>query len=86
MSNSARRPSPTSWPTPSPGSTTVTTASFHRQAVVDPGSLVVSAHDADGVVEAVELPGPRFALGVQWHPEKRDDLRPFDALARACAS
>ncbi len=23
----------------------------------------------DGTVEAVEIPGPGFALGVQWHPE-----------------
>ena len=25
----------------------------------------------DGVIEAVELPGARFVLGVQWHPEER---------------
>jgi putative glutamine amidotransferase len=24
----------------------------------------------DGLVEAVEVPGRRFALGVQWHPER----------------
>ena len=29
----------------------------------------VSAYASDGVVEAIELPGYRFALGVQWHPE-----------------
>lgn len=29
----------------------------------------VSAHASDGVVEAIELPGYRFAVGVQWHPE-----------------
>jgi putative glutamine amidotransferase len=27
------------------------------------------ASAADGVVEAVEAPGPRFVLGVQWHAE-----------------
>lgn len=62
---------------------TVTTASFHRQAVLDAGSLTVSARDETGVIEAVEVPGARFALGLQWHPEKRDDLRPFRALAAA---
>ena len=25
--------------------------------------------DADGLVEALEIPGHRFALGVQWHAE-----------------
>lgn len=29
----------------------------------------VSAQAGDGVVEAIELPGYRFAVGVQWHPE-----------------
>ena len=24
----------------------------------------------DDVVEAMELPGQRFAMGVQWHPEE----------------
>jgi putative glutamine amidotransferase len=27
----------------------------------------------DGVIEALELPGKRFALAVQWHPEARMD-------------
>lgn len=44
--------------------------STHHQAVKKVGSgLVVSAIAPDGVVEAIELPGPGFALGVQWHPE-----------------
>ena len=45
--------------------------SFHHQAVKQPGKgLVVSARSvADGVVEGIEVPGRRFALGVQWHPE-----------------
>lgn len=33
------------------------------------GGLVVSGVAPDGVMEAVELPGKRFVLGVQWHPE-----------------
>lgn len=44
--------------------------STHHQAVKRVGGgLVVSALAPDGVVEAIELPGPRFVLGVQWHPE-----------------
>lgn len=44
--------------------------SYHHQAVQDlaPGLKVV-AWAADGVVEGVEMPGVRFVVGVQWHPE-----------------
>ena len=30
----------------------------------------------DGIVEAIEIPGHRFALGVQWHPEWLYDRQP----------
>jgi len=45
--------------------------SFHHQAVKELGhGLVVSARSAaDDVVEAIEAPGRRFTLGIQWHPE-----------------
>jgi putative glutamine amidotransferase len=44
--------------------------STHHQAVKDVGTgVLVSARAPDGVVEAIELPDLRFALGVQWHPE-----------------
>jgi putative glutamine amidotransferase len=44
--------------------------STHHQAVKVPGAgVLVSARAPDGVVEAIELPDLRFALGVQWHPE-----------------
>ncbi len=51
--------------------------SRHHQAVKRPGRglRVVSMSD-DGLVEAVELPRQRFALGVQFHPE--DDPSPSD--------
>ncbi len=44
--------------------------SLHHQCVCDvaPG-LTASAWAPDGVIEAVEMPGARFVLGVQWHPE-----------------
>jgi putative glutamine amidotransferase len=44
--------------------------SHHHEAVrqVGPG-LVVSGVAPDGVIEAIEVPGKKFALGVQWHPE-----------------
>ncbi len=44
--------------------------STHHQAVNRPGAgVLVSARARDGVIEAIELPGAPFALGVQWHPE-----------------
>jgi len=48
---------------------------FHHQAIetVAPG-LVVTARTADSdsqpLIEAVEAPGCRWVLGVQWHPER----------------
>jgi putative glutamine amidotransferase len=66
--------------------------SKHHQAVSDvaPG-LIVSAHAADGLVEAVEKPDQRFVVAVQWHPEGLwpHDIyakRLFQALIRAAAS
>ncbi|MHC4469404.1 MAG: gamma-glutamyl-gamma-aminobutyrate hydrolase family protein [Planctomycetota bacterium] len=43
--------------------------STHFHAVANPGRLDVCARSPDGVVEAVELPGDRLVLGIQWHPE-----------------
>jgi putative glutamine amidotransferase len=61
----------------------------HHQSVKDvaPG-VVVAARARDGVIEAVELPGRRFVIGVQWHPEGtwREDPnsnRLFQAFVRA---
>lgn len=57
---------------------------YHHQALDRLGAGVVAAGWADdGTVEAVELAGRRFALGVQWHPEDGDDPRLFDALIAA---
>lgn len=61
---------------------------YHHQALdeIAPGLSVTGAAD-DGTVEAVELPGRRFVLGVQWHPEQNGrDLRLFEALVAAAAA
>jgi putative glutamine amidotransferase len=61
--------------------------SRHHQCVDQvAGGLVVVARAPDNVVEAVELPGKRFVLAVQWHPEERisgPDARLFEAFRDA---
>lgn len=48
--------------------------SRHHQCVDRVASeLVVVARAPDEVPEALELPGDRFVLAVQWHPEDRTD-------------
>lgn len=56
---------------------------FHHQGVADPGRLTVTGRAADGLPEAVEDPGRRFVLGVQWHPEVTRDKRLFGGLIAA---
>jgi putative glutamine amidotransferase len=61
---------------------------YHHQAIAELGDgLLASAWDPDGVVEAVEVPGERFVLAVQWHPEERlDDLRLFAGVVAAAST
>jgi putative glutamine amidotransferase len=61
---------------------------YHHQAVDKVGEgLMVSAWDADGVVEGLEVPGDNFVVAVQWHPEQfLDDLRLFRAIVDAAKS
>jgi gamma-glutamyl-gamma-aminobutyrate hydrolase PuuD len=59
----------------------------HHQALDRIASGVIRcAWSEDGLVEAVEVPGRRFCLGVQWHPEAGDDRRLFAALVGAAGS
>jgi putative glutamine amidotransferase len=66
--------------------------SMHHQAIDRMGEgLCATAHAADGLVEALEVPGERFAVGVQWHPEvliERDSgtRRLFEAFTRAASA
>jgi putative glutamine amidotransferase len=61
--------------------------SFHHQAVDRLGTgLLPSAYTADGTVEAVELPGEDWVLGVQWHPEMGEDVRVVRGLVEAAAA
>jgi putative glutamine amidotransferase len=60
------------------------TYSHHHQAVDRLGEgLVVTGHaDVDDLPEALELPGSRFVLGVQWHPEADETSRLIGALVQ----
>lgn len=44
--------------------------SAHREAIVTvPDQVKISAVSTDQIIQAIEIPEYRFALGVQWHPE-----------------
>jgi putative glutamine amidotransferase len=52
--------------------------SLHHQGVRDLApKLTTAAFAPDGLIEAVELPGHPFAIGVQWHPENLVDDEPL---------
>jgi putative glutamine amidotransferase len=63
--------------------------SDHHQAVKRLGrGLEVTSVAPDGLIEALEVPGHPFALGVQWHPERgTNDVgrRMADALVEAAS-
>jgi gamma-glutamyl-gamma-aminobutyrate hydrolase PuuD len=57
--------------------------SHHHQGIGRLGrGLRAAAHAEDGVIEAVEDPSHRFALGVLWHPEAGEDVKLFEELVR----
>ena len=58
---------------------------YHHQALDEVADgLTVTARSEDGVIEAVELDGVPFGLGVQWHPEQdAADRRLFAGLVDA---
>ena len=59
--------------------------SFHHEAidVLAAGFAITARSVEDGVVEAIEIPGQRFVMGVQWHPEELNALEESRRLFRA---
>jgi putative glutamine amidotransferase len=55
----------------------------HHQSVRSHPGLVEAARADDGTVEALEHPGRRFWVAVQWHPETQDDVGLFRGLVAA---
>lgn len=58
------------------------TKSHHHQGVdrIGEGLVVTGWAVVDDLPEAIEVPGHRFALGVQWHPEADETSRLIGAL------
>jgi len=66
--------------------------SVHHQGLAElADGLVPVAHDAHGLIEAVEHRDARWVVGVQWHPEDTTAVEPaqqgiFDELVRRAAA
>ena len=64
--------------------------SYHHQGIAQLSARLKSmAASADGLVEAVYLPGQKFAWAIQWHPEFSYETDPnsqkiFKAFVDAC--
>jgi putative glutamine amidotransferase len=55
--------------------------SFHREALATlPPSVTPCGVAEDGVVEAIEIAGHRFAIGLQWHQEMLGSDHPGQAI------
>jgi putative glutamine amidotransferase len=59
--------------------------SHHHQGVdeLGEGLVAVGWSDADDTIEAVELPGKAYALGVLWHPEEDERSKVIGSLVDA---
>jgi putative glutamine amidotransferase len=72
------------------GACSIAANSLHHQGISEPGrSLVISGWAEDGVAELVEVPGYRFMLATQCHPEELAPAVPswsrlFKAFIEAC--
>jgi putative glutamine amidotransferase len=70
------------------GSERLTVKSHHHQGIGALGEGLVASglSVGDDVVEAIELPGHPFALGVLWHAEEEERSRVVAALVEAARS
>jgi putative glutamine amidotransferase len=64
------------------------TKSHHHQGVnrLGNGLQITGWSTIDNLPEAIEMPGRRFALGVQWHPEVDETSRLVAALVAEAAA
>ncbi len=74
------------------GTQEVLVNSLHHQAIKAPGKGVyISGKAEDGIAELLEVPGHRFVMAAQCHPEEIYTIVPafarlFSAFVRACSS
>jgi putative glutamine amidotransferase len=70
------------------GAERIAVRSHHHQAIGELGEgLAISGRSPeDGIAEAIELPGKRFALGVLWHPEEDEASGVIGALVKAAGA
>jgi putative glutamine amidotransferase len=70
------------------GADQIAVRSHHHQALGELGEGLVATGRSpeDGIVEAVELPAKRFALGVLWHPEEDAASGVIGTLVRAAGA
>ena len=64
--------------------------SFHHQVVKTTGKLKCAALGKDDMIEAVYMPGSKFHIGIQWHPERMYSTNIhakliFDAFIDSCS-
>jgi putative glutamine amidotransferase len=57
--------------------------SHHHQGIEELGEGLVPVGWADDTVEAIELPGKPYALGVLWHPEEDERSNVIGSLVEA---
>lgn len=64
--------------------------SRHKYGIINVNNAIIAASSEDGVIEAIEFPNHKFALGLQWHPEdlfEIDDnmLKIFKTFINTCS-
>ncbi|MFL5893410.1 MAG: gamma-glutamyl-gamma-aminobutyrate hydrolase family protein, partial [Solirubrobacterales bacterium] len=66
------------------GSERAPVKSHHHQGIAELGDgLVATGWSDDGLIEAVELPGGPYVLGVLWHPEEDEANNVIASLVEA---
>jgi putative glutamine amidotransferase len=68
---------------------TIAVNTIHHHQIADPGDLHITATAPGGVIEAVEPSTDWACVGVQWHPEKMDEVEQralFEQLVHDAAS
>ncbi|PUA82886.1 gamma-glutamyl-gamma-aminobutyrate hydrolase family protein [Nocardioides currus] len=58
----------------------------HHQSVREHPGFTAAAWSDEGLLEAMEAPGERLCVAVQWHPEMAADAGLFAALVEAAAA